>query len=237
MKCHLTALLAATALTSLSLPAQTTFDEGDTDIGIGYDLINGWDLHVHQEEPPPGIEVEPADALLQINGSAQTTVPAGAQWSFLGTAGSPVWILPNVNTTGLLYLGWATEEIISGVFVNDEVTLSLKSVNGPGDFSVYSVSFGNPNVRMNSGDGLSGADALVLPTGIHQHFNVAFTAPGAYKVGFEASGTLVSGNTFTSSGDVDYFFAVVPEPSAAALIGVGMASLLIARRGSSGRRQ
>jgi surface-anchored protein len=230
MKRNTALLLAAAMLTSFSVTAQTIFDEGDTDIGIGYVIGDGWDLHIHQEEPPPGIEVEPADGLLRVNGSAQTTVPAGASWSFLGSAGSPVWILPQNNTAGLLYLGWATEEITDGIFVNDEVTLTLKSVSGPGDFSVFSTTVFGPTVRMNSGDGITALDRLILPTGTHEHYNVGFTAPGDYTVAFEASGTLVDGNLFTASGDVEYFFTVVPEPTSAALIGVGMAALLLARR-------
>lgn len=233
MKYRITACLAAIALTSLSLTAQTVFDEGDTDIGIGYDIVEGWDLHVHQEEPPPGIEVEAADALLQVNASAQTVAPPGH--GFLGSAGSPVWLLPQNNTAGLLYLGWATEEITDGVFVNDEVTLTLKSVSGPGNFSVFSSTLLGPTVLMDSSDGIGALDRLVLATGTHEHYTVGFTAPGDYTVAFEASGTLVDGNLFTTSGDVDYFFTVVPEPTTAALAGVGTAAVLLARRRRNGR--
>ncbi len=214
--------IAATAAV-INLNAQIPLDTGDTDIGIAYE--DGWDLHVHKEEPPNDGEYEPADALLQVNAQALTTVPSGSQWSFLGSAGSPVWILPSSPVESLLFLGFATEEIGDGIFEDDELTLSLTGVSGPGDFSVYSLTFGNPTVWMNSGDGFSGVDSLVLPTGTHQHFNLAFTAPGDYTVTFEAAGTLVAGSQFTQSSPVDYFFTVVvPEPSTAALTGVGIAT-------------
>jgi hypothetical protein len=44
-----------------------------------------------------------------------------------------------------------------------------------------------------------------------------------YGIIFEASGTLVGGGGFTSSGDVTYWFevAVVPEPGSLALLLLG----------------
>jgi surface-anchored protein len=218
----LTSIVVLAASTGLN--AQTNLNMGDTDIGIGYDA--GWDLHVHKENPPNTGEYEPADALLQVNGQAETTVPVGSQWSFLGTAGSPVWILPQSEDPNLLFLGIGTEEIAPGIFVGEEVTLSLSSVTGPGNFSTYSESLGVPNVLFDSSDGITGADSFTLPTGTHQHFNFAFTAPGDYTIALEGSGTLVAGSTFTESGSVDYFFTVTPEPSSTALAGLGLFSLL-----------
>jgi surface-anchored protein len=141
-----------------------------------------------------------------------------------------VWILPQTQDPNLLYLGLATEEILSGIFVGDEVSVNLISVSGPGTFSMYTESLGNPNVIFDSSDGISGADSVTLPVGTHQHFNFGFTAPGDYTIAFEGSGTLVAGNTFTQSGPVDYFFTVVPEPTSAALAGMGILSLLVAAR-------
>lgn len=214
---------------STGLHAQTNLNMGDTDIGIAYDA--GWDLHVHKENPPNAGEYEPANVLLQVNGQAETTVPAGSQWGFMGTAGSPVWILPQSEDPNLLFLGIGTEEIVPGIFVGEEVTLSLSSVTGPGNFSTYTESLGVPNVLFDSSDGITGADSFTLPTGTHQHFNFAFTAPGNYTIAFEGSGTLVAGSTFTQSGPVDYVFTVVPEPSSAALAGLGLLSLLCSVRG------
>jgi surface-anchored protein len=230
MKLNLSRLItvAAALAAACSLSAQTTLDTGDTDIGIGY--AGGlWDLHVHKEEPPNDGEYDPADALLRVNSLAQTTVPAGSPWSFLGSFGAPVWILPNTSNPGLLFLGFATEEIASGIFSNDEVTMSLRAVTGPGDFSVYNVSLGNSTVLMNSADGF-GTDSIVFQAGTHQHFNFGFTAPGDYTIAFEASGTLLAGGTFTQSGSVDYNFAVVPEPSSVALAGAGLVMLIFAAR-------
>ncbi len=225
------AILLATVAAS---PAQTLVGSGGehVDIGVAYDPnANEWELHVHDESND--VEYFPAtDARLFIGLGANTTVPAGAQWSFLGASGSETWILPNTPTAGLMLLGFGAEEIEAGTFVGDQFTLSLKAVSGPGSFAVFDLdSFNNPVVRMNSADGFSSADDFVLPAGAHSDVNFAFSAPGNYTITFEAFGTSTL-NGATSSGNVDFLFQVeaVPEPGTAALAGVSALAWWLVRR-------
>ena len=229
--------LLAVALASpvaLSLNAQTLLTEGHTDVGIVYEL-GGWNLHIGQHEATPPMEYAPNEAILGVNSvGAHSTVPANPQFSFLGMAGSSVWVLPQVQDPALLFLGFGTEELESGIFVNNEVTLSLQGVRAPGQFSVYDVGmFGSPSIFMNSGDGITTADSILLSAGGHRHVNWAFSTPGTYEVDFEAAGTLVDGNVFTASGPITYTFSVaaVPEPSVLSLLLLGGTGLLaFARR-------
>ena len=229
--------LLAVALASpvaLSLNAQTLLTEGHTDVGIVYEL-GGWNLHIGQHEATPPMEYAPNEAILGVDiVGARSTVPANPQFSFLGTAGSSVWVLPQVQDPALLFLGFGTEELESGIFVNNEVTLSLQGVRAPGQFSVYDVGmFGSPSIFMNSGDGITTADSILLSAGGHRHVNWAFSTPGTYEVDFEAAGTLVDGNVFTASGPITYTFSVaaVPEPSVLSLLLLGGTGLLaFARR-------
>ncbi|MCL4789304.1 MAG: choice-of-anchor M domain-containing protein [Verrucomicrobia bacterium] len=224
--------LAALLTTGLASQAQTTLYDGHTDVGIDYDeTLNAWNLHVHYEVTDTEYS-PPSDALLFVKNTSLSLVPVGAQWSFLGAAGSDVWILPKVQDPNLLFLGFGAEEIADGTFVGNQFTMSLKGVTGPGQFSVYDVdSFGDPVLWMNSGDGISGADSRVIPSGAHSHVNWAFSAPGDYTVLFEATGNSVL-NGLTSSGDVAYNFRVeaVPEPGTLALAGVGALTLFLVRR-------
>jgi surface-anchored protein len=209
--------------------AQTPLSEGHTDIGIAYDpLLNEWELHVHHEETDT--EYFPAtDALLLVKDEARTLVPAGAEWSFLGTAGSEFWELPQVENPNLLFLGFGAEEIAPGVFANDQLTLSLKGVTGPGEFAVYDTGGFNPVVWMNSRDGIDASDSRVIPVGLHQDLNWAFSAPGDYTILFEASGTSLL-NGATSSGNIAYLFHIVPEPSVLTLAAAGCGLLALSRR-------
>ena len=215
----ITAALAG--VPSLNLHAQTSLASGHTDVGIAFES-GAFDLHIGQHEGSPPMEYEPGEAVLAVDITrAQSTVPSGASWSFLGAAGSSVWILPQVENPALIFLGLGTEELDAGLFVNDQVTLSLSAVRAPGAFSMYEVGvFGTPTVFMNSGDGVSEADGILLSTGSHRHVNWAFSTPGVYEVDFQASGVLVDGNQPILSGPVTYTFSVgvVPEPGSFSLI-------------------
>jgi surface-anchored protein len=204
--------LAALLATGLTLQAPTPLYQGHTDIGIDYDeSVNVWNLHIHDEVTDTEYS-PPTNALLVVKYEAHGLVPAGAQWSFLGTAGSDVWTLPNTENTNLLFLGFGAEEIADGTFTNNLFTLTLTGFSGPGNLAIYDLdSFGDPVVWMNTADGVTGADARVLPSGAHSHVNWAFSAPGEYTVTFEANAVSTT-NGLTSSGPVDYKFHVVGPP-------------------------
>lgn len=211
---------------TVNLTAQTHLWHDHADVGVNYE-DGAWDLHVHHHDLG---EFEPGDAIVGVDiVAALKTVPAGPQWSFLGTPGSSVWILPQTHDPDLLFLGLGTEELATGIFTGDQVTLSLKGVSGPGNFAVYVTDmFGTPSVLMNSGDGITAGDAVTLSAGAHSHVNWAFGAPGVYQVDFEGSGLLAEGNLFTASGIVTYTFevATVPEPGSLALLTIGALGLV-----------
>ena len=230
---RLAAGVAVLLAAALPLSAQTPIYSGHTDVGIAYNpVLNAWDLHVHDEEND--MEYEPDDALIVVGLDALTTVPTGPQWSFLGSPGSATWMLTSTEVPTLPYLGLSTEEIGPGVFTGDTLSFRLKAISGPGHFALFDLdSFGDPIVLMNSGDGITLADTVILPIGSHLHFNWAFSEAGDYTLTFEAFGTSAL-NGFTSSGDVNYLFRVdpIPEPSTFALVSLGLATLAMRRRKS-----
>jgi surface-anchored protein len=224
--------LAALLTTGLASQAQSILTNQHADIGVNYEA-GEWNLHIHNEtedieySPPSG----PGGAIIQVGSAAAGTVSANPLFSFLGTAGSPVWILPNTQNPSLVFLGFGAEELVTGLFVGDSITMALHSISGPGEFAVFDYDFfGNPTVWMNTRDGITAGDSVSLLAGGHNDMNWAFSAPGNYTVYFEASGTLVDGNVFTASGPVGYEFQVVPEPSAMALAGMGALALLLVRK-------
>jgi len=197
--------LAAACVPPTPPPAgPTVLSQGGVDApGIAFE-DGEWDLHVHDEDND--VEYEPDEVILKVKDEAATTVPADPAFGFLGASGDPIWVLPQVQNADLLYLGYATEEIESGVFEGDEVTWSLVSVDGPGSFHLYSTDgFGVPTVLFDSDDALP--QSLVVPTGAHIHQNWGFTAPGDYTVTYEVTGTPI-GDVPVSSGPVEYSFTV-----------------------------
>ena len=218
----------------LSAQSQTFISSGHVDIGIGYE-DKAFDLHVHQEEPLDQ-EFAPGEAVFAVGPASAGVSPGGAYVSFLGAAGTPVWILPTAEKEQLPFLGFGTEELTAADW-SGNISLSLKAISGPGTFSIWGVSgFGAPELKMSSVNGIGADDRLLLVPGSHGHFNVGFSAPGDYRVTLEASGNhLIDG--LRSSDPATYRFQVVPEPStwALALTGVGVSALAFHRRWPKGR--
>jgi surface-anchored protein len=166
---------------------QTTVREGHVDVGIGFE-DGAFDLHIHDEEAD--IEFEAGEVPIFVSDAALIARPAGTAFDFIGAqAGERVWnIRADQEIPGLVFLGLATEEISKGAFVGDKVTLSLKGVQGPGAFSLWTAG-ATPSVKMASFGGIDASDKVELTTGSHNHFNWTFSAPGEYAITFEVSGT------------------------------------------------
>jgi surface-anchored protein len=153
-------------------------------------------------------ERNPADVIFQVPAAAKITVPSGSAWSFLGTAGGTAWVLPQGNTSGLLWAGWNTAEVPTGVFQSNSVTFRLNSFTGPGHVSVYTVSAGTPTRLFDSSNGLP--DTRTVTYNVHTHANWGFTAAGTYTLDFEVTGKLISTGATVTTGVKAFTFTVLP---------------------------
>jgi surface-anchored protein len=136
-------------------------------------------------------------------------VPDDARYSFLGTAGDPIWILPEVQDPNLLWPGFGLQAVPSEVFAEDDVEIRLVGMEGPGHFFLYQAdALGDPIVSFSTRDGL---DLLSLKAGDHLHVSWGFTEPGHYHVSLQAVAQLAGGGE--SSSDVyEYSFEVEYAP-------------------------
>jgi len=185
------------------------FNAGELDMEIVYE-DGEWELALLDEANER--EVEPNEALLQGVPGTRQTVPENPAFSFLGEPGNSIWVLPQDEVEGVLFLGIAGDEIESGVFENDSVDLKLVGLRGPGEVSLYAVdAFGAPQVFFNSGDGIDETDSFPLSVGGHSHQNWGFTSPGVYKVSLQASGTLIGETNLIQSDVVEFTFELLSE--------------------------
>ena len=195
-------------------------------------------LHIHDDTTDT--HYEPAEVILQVNEAAyglQGEVFASA--SRLGWTGESGWVLPSIQSEtvdefgdpAMLFLGVASDD--GGVvWAGNQFKISLISVgaNNPGDFAMYrfsgSGSFSNP---INTKNGVSSSDVLTVTSlDGHDHWNWAFSSAGLYELDFQASGTL---NDVRYVSDIEtYTFNVIPEPSSGALLLIGLAGLMAARK-------
>jgi surface-anchored protein len=205
----------------------------DIDLSV---KVDGDELEFEIHDEVADVEYEPNAGLFYVAPNAAFVRPAGAAFDFIGVpAGTEFALLPSLPNPELPYLGWSTEEIADGV-LSGGIRLKLIGVAGGGDsslpapgvFSVFTLTDDGVEVHMTSSDGLSAADFLDLPVDVHEHFNIAFSAPGLYAIELEASANLVTGAPVTGSATYYFNVAAVPEP--AALGALAPAALLLARR-------
>lgn len=140
------------------------------------------------------------------------SVPAGAQWACLGSAGATVYRLKQSFVANEMWLGWNTQDsIAAGTFLNDKLQLEIVSVvSAPanGRLVLYTTnSFGTPTYQLNTTSGGCNDQSLDVTVNAHLHGWWTFTAAGNYVIRFRAKGTLNGGAVLTSS-TVDVQFNV-----------------------------
>jgi surface-anchored protein len=205
------------------------YTNGHADLSIGF-KDGAFDIHVHAEGATIGgvvyddEEFEPDDVIIFVSPATLENRSANflpvLNFDPIGVGeGLPFYKLPSssseASSEGVPFLGIGTEEISDGIFVGNRITLAIESVAGPGFFSIFQNAFPGPNFQASSFDGLP--DSFSYFTGIHDHFNYGFTAPGIYEVTLRATGNLIGGGTVTGTGT--YTFAVgIPEASTTSML-------------------
>ncbi|NHC14775.1 choice-of-anchor M domain-containing protein, partial [Motilibacter deserti] len=160
-----------------------------------------------------GKRLDPASTIFNVEEETRLQVPDNAQYAFLGAAGSDVWIAPETNPGGtVLWPGFNTEAVPSGLLDGNRVQINLTNVTGPGTVNLFQTPFTGPRRLLSSqGDAYR---TYALSAGQHVHANWAFSASGTYVLTVTASGTV--GGAPVSSAPVDYTFHVgAIQPAAA----------------------
>ncbi|MDO4791153.1 MAG: TIGR03773 family transporter-associated surface protein [Buchananella hordeovulneris] len=142
---------------------------------------------------------DPAKTILQALPASKTVLPKHPKWSFIGAAGTPVYLLPQKQRDGILWPGWSTEHIDSAATTGG-VGWKLISATGPGHVSIFDTdTFGNPRIYFATANGVGPEDYAVIPKRTHAHGSWAFTAPGVYCLGMQRAAELPSGTTVSSN--------------------------------------
>lgn len=173
------------------------FADGHVDMGPQLDG-NTWRIRIRDDTGNPPVWRELSDVVLHAVDKAKIKVPSGADYTFLGPAGSDVWLLPQAQQPGIVWPGWNTQDpsVVSGT--NGNVTWRLTTVSGPGAVKLFLTgSFGKPDVLFDSATRLP--QQMTIPPNTHAHGNWAFTKPGVYRLGVQMTGTTKAGRSVTDS--------------------------------------
>jgi putative ABC transporter-associated repeat protein len=190
----LASLLALTPVAA-GAPAQVVIADGHVDMGPRLD--GGlWKIQIRDDTTQPATWRALPDVVLRAAEASKMTVPPGPDYAFLGAAGAPVWLLPQVQRPGVLWPGWNTQDPSIAGLVKREVTWRLHGVAGPGHFALFlNGTFGAPETVFDS------AKPFPQETGIeaasHVHGNWAFTELGGYTLDVEMRTDAPDGRVLT----------------------------------------
>ncbi|MEU6207806.1 TIGR03773 family transporter-associated surface protein [Micromonospora musae] len=135
---------------------------------------------------------DPADVVLGPDGGLAGRVPSGPAFAFLGRPGHAVWSL-SAGDTGFPALD--TTGVRPGAVIGDQVTLTLRSIEGPGRFSAYTLSAPGAVTPL-FGSGPGAKRSVRLPAGTRTGGLVwTFDAAGDYQLTLSGSAALRTGET------------------------------------------
>lgn len=146
---------------------------------------------------------------LVVREAARLTLPAG---TVFGNEGDPLWVLPQSPNPEVLFVGLSGEALLPGPFTG-AVELRLVDLRGPGHVFLWQAdAFGVFDLRMDTRDGVSAADAVQVPLGGHAHYNWGFTTNGVFEVVLQAFGQRAGVVTNDFSLPTALRFEVEPLP-------------------------
>ncbi|MFC1760775.1 choice-of-anchor M domain-containing protein [Planctomycetota bacterium] len=174
-------------------------EHGDFEIGYEDGELE-MHIHLHAGTIVDGNVLEedtsfaPEQLVVVATETAEILRPDGSDWQPTGVdVNETLWVLPQHEKEGLPALGFSTHDIDTGLFVEDQIQLRLRALQGPGDFSLWEDNaLGQPIFYISS---YAGQTSAVFPIGLHAHHNWGFSAPGDYILVFEATADLVTGGS------------------------------------------
>ncbi len=179
---------------------ERVLETGHVDMGPKLEADGTWRFLIHDDVAKADADATsvwryPEETVFRVVDAAQQTVPDDDAYSFLGAApGDTVYVVPQTQDTEVVWLGWNTQDPEVMGMIDRGITLSLKSVQGPGTMTVYlqSGSFGDPDVLWDSTD--ASPQSVWVDVNTHTHANWVFTEPGVYLVALTAEADLIDGS-------------------------------------------
>jgi len=197
---NISLLLVIASPNILNAQENGKWSNGHGDLSVNYQ-DSGWSFSFRHEDAVD-------DQTAALNQSSKETIPEDLRFSFLGDAGSPIWIIPQVARPEILFLGMNAESTAKGAFEQGLFNLQLSSIHAPGDFFIWKSSLNEIDVDINSSDGITESDRMEFPARAHFHKNWGFNSPGTYRLGFTANGILANGVLPTESEEYFINFEV-----------------------------
>jgi hypothetical protein len=184
---------------------------GHVDLRIDYDAGRSNLLEIVVSDDDHGVELPATSAIIVVSESARLQLPGDLLP--LGQSGDSLWIIPQSQDPGIVFLGLSAEHNPGGVFAG-AIDLRLVDIRGPGSFFFWQSDLGSLNFFYDSSDGMGLEDSFPQLVGGHSHGNWGFTTNGVYWVTLQAFGQRVGESTNIFSPPTVFEFHVEPVPPA-----------------------
>ena len=188
-------------------------------VDLGPRLIDGeWIFAARDDtgETPTWRMLE--DIVFQVHDQGILPVPDDEAYSFIkADPGSEVYVVPQTEVSGVVWLGWNTQDPAVVKACPRGVTLRFTNVSGPGHFSLF-LQPGNfaPPQQLADGDTLEQTPADVfVDINTHTHANWVFTKPGVYLVAVEAVAEGEDGTKYSAGGTLRFAVGDATAPDEA----------------------
>jgi len=206
--------------------ATTTISRGHADIfEVEYEQIGTNKPTVHLGVHTDAGHFEPADVLLEVKNSAYSSTSLFST-DVTGILDSNAWILPadveEAERLGLIEAGVAKVGFPTGSIT---FTMVGAGLGNPGNFALFTA---GSSIRLSATGSEVGTSSFSITTG-HIHYNWGFSAPGTYTFDLKASYEDADFGVLESAVET-YTFNVIPEPSSGALLLIGLAGWVAARK-------
>jgi surface-anchored protein len=192
----------------------------DGHVDIGPRFVDGeWTVQLRDDRQSESVWRDLADTVIHIPDTAIFPIPEG-DFGFLGEPGQEIYMLPQVQASGIVWPGWNTQDpsVIEGV--PGAVDWNLAEVEGPGAFTLFLTgTFGGADVLFNSAEALP--QTVSVPRNTHAHGNWTFSEPGVYRLTIEFTATTTEGETVTDSAEVQLAVGDAVNPNDACTGGSG----------------
>ena len=186
-----TTLLTLAVLSAGAAPAHAavTLSSGHADYGAR--IVGG---KLQSQVKTGATWRDPSGVAIALGSKARHTLPKA---NFLGRKGTRVWMIPQTQKAGVIWLGWNTESLTSRQ-LRTGVTWTLERASGPGRVALFQTgSFGGADVLFDSSRSRPGS--RTIPLGVHAHSNWAFTRTGAYRLRFKMTATSRGGKRLSDT--------------------------------------
>ncbi|MDR6938956.1 choice-of-anchor M domain-containing protein [Arcanobacterium hippocoleae] len=162
-------------------------------VDMGPLLIDGkWDLYARDDTTATPMWRNVEEVVFRVVDAAKQQIPSNPEYQFIQADG-PVWVIPQQELRGALWLGWNTQSPEVVKQVNGGVDLIFEGHQGPGDFHVFiqAGNFAGPQQLWDSTK--TQAQPIHVELNTHTHANWVFTKPGVHLVRLTAQAQLQNG--------------------------------------------